>query len=1153
VQRFGCTKDAMVRPKTARSKTEKHRHELFGVVSRSDGAVIGTDLAGIVVSWSQGAQDLYGYAAREMIGEPVTRIIPEHLHEESLQLMRDIAAGQSLGRCETIRRRRSGGLVHVSLIVAPIRSLKGQIIGYSTIAHDLTDHKRGEECERLAAVVESSDDAIIGQSLDGTIFAWNSGAVRLFGYSVSEALGKPIQMLLPPERTNEESDILARIRNGEHVNHFETVRVRKDGGRVDVSVAISPIRDKSGTIVGASKIARDITERRLGEEVRERLAAVVESSEDAIIGKNPDGTIFAWNSGAVRLFGYSVSEALGKPIQMLVPPERANEEADILARIQNGERVDHFETVRLRKDCTKVHVSVTISPIRDRSGAIIGASKVARDITERKRREEEFVRSQRDLEDKTLMLQSVLDSMSEGLIATDATGKFVLSNPAAEAIVCLGALDSPSKGWSEQYGLFLPDKVTPLPLEQNPTARAIRGEASTAVMFLRYPALAEGGFVEASASPLRDKHGVVRGGVTAFRDITERMRSEERLREYERVVEGLADMIVVVDKAHRYVIANRAFLDFRNIKREQVIGRRVDEVLEKETYDSIVKEKMDECFRGRVVHYELRYTHQRLGARALFASYFPIAGPTGIERIACVLRDITERKQAEDELRKSEERFSKVFRQSPLAITISTELEGRYLDANESFLKMAGYTRADVVGQTASDLAFWVVPSLSTDLLHQLREGARVMDHRVQYKTSMGEIRDAELSWEQLEVDGQPCLLAFMRDITEAERLEAQFLQAQKMEAVGRLAGGVAHDFNNMLSVIIGYSDLSVDLLALEGPAKRYVMQIKKAAERAALLTRQLLAFSRQEIVFPRILDLNDVVSNLATMLRRMVGESVSVSFRPTTPLGCIKADPGQIEQILMNLVVNARDAMSGGGEIVITTGHADLDEHYVSEHAGSQVGPHVYLATGDTGCGIDENIRSKIFEPFFTTKGIGQGTGLGLSTVYGIVAQSNGSVCVDSEAGKGATFTIYFPRIAAKAEGLVQSPEVDDVISGAETILLVEDDDSVRNVTANLLSTAGYRIIEASNALKALEIMTAPGPEIDLLLTDLIMFGQSGFNLFEKAKAIRPDLRALFMSGYTGDLVALRGGVISERAFLSKPFTRISLLKKVYSALHSE
>jgi CheY-like chemotaxis protein len=236
-----------------------------------------------------------------------------------------------------------------------------------------------------------------------------------------------------------------------------------------------------------------------------------------------------------------------------------------------------------------------------------------------------------------------------------------------------------------------------------------------------------------------------------------------------------------------------------------------------------------------------------------------------------------------------------------------------------------------------------------------------------------------------------------------------------------------------------------------------------------------------------------------------------------------------------------------------VETEHADLDKHYVSEHAGSQAGRHVVLAIRDTGCGIEESIKSKIFEPFFSTKGVGQGTGLGLSTVYGIVTQNKGSISVDSEVGKGTTFKVYFPRIAAKAEEFVQSHEVDDVKPGSETILLVEDDDSVRKVTASLLSSAGYKIVEASNAEKALEIITASGSGIDLLLTDLIMFGQSGFDLFEHAKVICPSLRSLFMSGYTGDLAALRGGLIAERVFLPKPFTRISLLKKVYSVLHRE
>jgi two-component system cell cycle sensor histidine kinase/response regulator CckA len=1129
----------MIRADKASFNAEKRTRELPAIVSSPDAAIVGSDLAGRVVSWNKSAQNLYGYTAEEMLGQTIAIVIPEHLREENLHLLQGIASGQPRADCETVRRRKDGSRVHVLLIVSPIRSSQGQIIGASTIAHDLTENKRKQECEHLAAVVESSDDAIIGKSLDGTITAWNPGAANLFGYSAIEAVGKPIQMLLPPERMDEESDILARIGDGVRVKHFETVRVRKDGTQVPVSVTISPIRDRLGAIIGASQIARDITDRMHEEEVREQLAAVVGSSDDAIIGKGLDGTITAWNPGAENLFGYSAPEALGKPIQMLLPPERANEESEIQARIGRGEHLKHFETVRVQKDGKRIDVSVTISPIRDRTGAVVGASKIARDITERKCAEEELRKSE-DRFSKAFRQSPVAITIS-----TEADGRYLDANESFLTMTGYPRADVVGHTALDLAFWVLPSLRIDL-------LRQLQGGGDVTDLRMQYRN-STGEIREAELSWERievEGHPCL---LSFMRDITERIRSENSLREYERVVEGLIDMIVVVDRDYRYIIANRSFLNYRDMEREQVIGHRVDEVLEKETFESIVKEKMDECFRGKVVQYQLKYHYPDLGERALFASYFPIAGPTGIERIACVLRDITEQKRAEEKLRKSEDRFSKAFRQSPLAITISTAADGRYLDANESFLKMTGFTREDVVGHTASELAFWALPSLRKDFLRELREGGAVTERRMQFKTSTAETREAELSWEEIEVEGQPCLLAFMRDITETERLEAQFLQAQKMEAVGRLAGGVAHDFNNMLSVIIGYSDLSVDLVGPESSVKRFLVQIKKASERAALLTRQLLAFSRQQIVFPRILDLNDVVKNLATMLLRMVGESISISFRPTTPLGSIKADPGQIEQILMNLVVNARDAMPRGGEIIIETAHAELDKDYVLKHAGSQAGPHVVLAISDSGSGIEESIKSKIFEPFFTTKGIGQGTGLGLSTVFGIVTQSKGSICVDSETGKGTTFKIYFPRLAAKAEELVQSHEVDDVISGSETILLVEDDDSVRKVTASLLTSAGYRVIEASNAEKAVEIMTATELGIDLLLTDLIMFGQSGFDLFEEAKEIRPGLRSLFMSGYTGDLVALRGSLISERAFLPKPFTRISLLKKVHAALHSE
>ena len=638
-----------------------------------------------------------------------------------------------------------------------------------------------------------------------------------------------------------------------------------------------------------------------------------------------------------------------------------------------------------------------------------------------------------------------------------------------------------------------------------------------------------------------------------MRDITARKQAEETLREYEKVVESLEEMILVVDRQYRYVIANRAFLNFRGMHPEQVVGHFVHEVVGKDVFASQVKEKMDECFLGNAVQYEMTYDFQGRGKRELSVSYLPIETPTGVERIACVLKDITERKLASEALRKSEERFSKAFRSNPLAITISTKVEGRYLDVNDAFLDLLGYKRKDVIGHTAADLRFWSEPQDRIEMLRQLEEKSNVGKHHIRYRTALGKIREAEVWLEAIELDGQRCLLGITRDVTEVQQLEAQLRQAQKMEAVGRLAGGIAHDFNNILGIVIGYGDLSLGLIPPDNQANRYISESTKAAQRAALLTRQLLAFSRKQIVFPRILNLNDVVHNATSLFLRLVGEDVELEFRPSGPLGNIKVDPGQIEQVLMNLVVNARDAMPSGGTIIIETAEAELDEDYVARHPGSRVGQHVVLVVSDTGCGMDESIKSQLFEPFFTTKADGQGTGLGLSTVYGIVKQSDGYIVVYSETGKGTTFKIYFPRVDGKAETLAFSDAEAEPERGSESVLVVEDDTVMREITVKLLQDGGYRVVHAKDAEEALRIIAAHSPEIDLLLTDVVLTGKSGAELVKQAKEGDPKLRSLFMSGYTADLVERQGVLMQEAFFLEKPFTRRSLLMKVHAVLHAE
>ena len=387
------------------------------------------------------------------------------------------------------------------------------------------------------------------------------------------------------------------------------------------------------------------------------------------------------------------------------------------------------------------------------------------------------------------------------------------------------------------------------------------------------------------------------------------------------------------------------------------------------------------------------------------------------------------------------------------------------------------------------------------------------------------------------------------QDITERKLLEAQLLQAQKMEAVGRLAGGIAHDFNNAIGVIVGYSALLKECLPAKDNAQRYAEEIGKAGHRAALLTRQLLAFSRKQVIQPTIVDLNSVVTETEKMLRRLIGEDIEMIVVPGPELGRVKMDLGQIDQILMNLAVNARDAMPLGGRLLIETANAELDATNLIQHPYAKPGRYVMLSVSDTGGGMDKDTQAHIFEPFFTTKAPGQGTGLGLSTVYGIVKQSEGYIWVYSEPGKGARFKIYIPRVDALAEPTSTAAE-SEILGGSETILLVEDDDAMRELTRSCLEGSGYAVLDAANGEAAVRTATEYDAPIHLLVTDVVMPGVSGPGLSKSLLASRPQMKVLYMSGYTADLIAQQGVLDRQISLLEKPFTKEALLRKVRKAL---
>jgi PAS domain S-box-containing protein len=369
---------------------------LAAIVESSDDAIVSKDLNGIIKSWNRAAERMFGYTAEEIIGKPVTTIIPPELYPDEDLILSKIKQGEKIDHFQTRRMRKDGTLIDVSLTVSPIRDQNGNVIGAAKIARDITQQKVAEEAaHKLAAIVESTDDAIVSKDLNGIIKSWNRAAERMFGYTAEEIIGKPVTTIIPPELYPDEDLILSKIKRGEKIEHFQTRRMRKDGTLIDVSLTVSPIRDQDGNIVGAAKIARDITQQRVAEDAARKLAAIVEFSEDAIVSKDLDGYITSWNKGAERIFGYTAEEIIGKPVTTIIPPELHGDEPRILAKIKAGERIEHFETTRIHKDGERLNISLTVSPIRDENGKIVGAAKIARDVTQQKKLEAAIQTSER--------------------------------------------------------------------------------------------------------------------------------------------------------------------------------------------------------------------------------------------------------------------------------------------------------------------------------------------------------------------------------------------------------------------------------------------------------------------------------------------------------------------------------------------------------------------------------------------------------------------------------------------------------------------------------------------------------------------------------------------------------------------------------------
>jgi two-component system cell cycle sensor histidine kinase/response regulator CckA len=517
--------------------------------------------------------------------------------------------------------------------------------------------------------------------------------------------------------------------------------------------------------------------------------------------------------------------------------------------------------------------------------------------------------------------------------------------------------------------------------------------------------------------------------------------------------------------------------------------------------------------------------------------------------------DITERKRGEQALREAETKYRTLVEQLPAVIYIA-ELgrAGRWHYVSPQIEPLLGFAPSEFM----ADPGLWFKQLHPEDQETIAAQEQRCQQTGAPFRAEYRMVaRDGRVVWcrdeavvLRTESDGRTITQGVLLDITERKSLEEQLLQAQKVEAIGRLAGGVAHDFNNILTVILGCSDLLLRQQGLGAASHKTAEEIRKAAERAAGLTRQLLAFSRKQMLEPKVLDLNQAVAQLEKMLRRLIGEDITIVTVPSSAPACVKADPGQIEQLIMNMVVNARDAMPDGGTITIGTQIATLDDRNARQHGGLVAGEYVVLSIADTGTGMSEEIKAHIFEPFFTTKDKGKGTGLGLATCYGIVKQSAGHIEVQSELGHGTTFKIYLPRVEGVAEVSSARPDTGEVSRGSETILLVEDEEAVRELTSMVLTELGYKVLEAGDGEEALRIAQDRAREMQLVITDVVMPGLSGPELVTRLREWQPQANVLFCSGYTADAIGHLGVLDGGISFLQKPFTPEILARKVRETL---
>jgi PAS domain S-box-containing protein len=1025
----------------------------------------------------------------------------------------------------------------------------------------IMDEQREARIDFAAALVDGSRDPLMALSPEGVVLFWNQAAASLFGYERAEVLGRSIDdLIVPADRRREASSKRAEVLVEGRL-HFETARRRRDGSVVLVDIFYRLVSPAAGPPRFIAVHHRDVTAQREQMAVEAWSRGLLEAAPDAMVVVDESGHIVLANGQAEKLFGYSRREFVQKPVDTLLPARFRASHAAHRSSFLRGPNTramgSGLELYAVRKDGSEFPVEISLSPIETHEGLMVLSA--IRDVTERKKIEAALARAHAELaESKDRALRAsetrfrrLWDSCLVFMVIVDKNGTLVDVNEAGARMLgysrdellaeCArwAELTAPGsrKADEEATARLVAEGVTP------PWDKVMLRKDGSCLSLL------------ATAAVLDDVHVL---GIAL--DMTERKRAEaaaltEQVR-FQALVEHSVDGVLLSTAEGVIVYASPSVAKMFGRAGTELVGTNLRRYTHPDDLAAAADHRRRLLDRSSTPPAVRRLVRPDGTVRWIEVIATNLLDRPEIGAVVANVRDVTDRKAVDDALVVSQQRFAALFESGIIGIVVA-DVSGRVYQANDTFLTMLGYTRDDLTGldwrkATPPEWAPWGVETAGL-----LQRFGRAVPREKEYFRKDGTRVPVLVG--VAAVRGSEQMISFSLDLTERKKaaeaiaaLDAQFRQAQKMEAVGRLAGGVAHDFNNILSVILSYADALMMEHEPGHPSRADVEQILKASERATVLTRQLLMFSRQQVIEPKVLDLNEVISDVQKMLRRLVGEDVALVSRLSSSIGKVRVDRGSIEQVLMNLAVNARDAMPAGGTLTIESSDAVLDEAYVREHLGAKAGRHVLLAVTDTGTGMDEATQAHVFEPFFTTKERGKGTGLGLSTVFGIVQQSGGRIGFESEPGKGTCFQVYLPVVDAEGVRPSRAPAAPTTPRGSETILLVEDDEQLRAVARAVLERGGYRVLVAPDGREALALSEKyPGP-IDLLLTDVVMPHLRGPELAGRIAATRPATKILCMSGYTDD--AFRRGELGPGiAFLPKPITPTTLTKKVREVLDGQ